>query len=105
MKDKGFVYLVKPFEHNVYKIGESINVAYRIAKKEKEKSYRLKCIYSIEVDRVHMWSIENRLHNMFHEYRLAGEWFVLPKEVVKQFPLIVRDVEKTFIGARAYLKG
>ena len=104
-KDRGFIYLMKPVGHNVYKIGETIDIENRIARKEKVKDYKLKCILSVEVARTNMWSIERDLHYMFHSYRLAGEWFVLPKEIIKQFELIVRDVEKKYIGASAYMAG
>ncbi len=103
--ETGFVYLMKPVGHNVYKIGQTVNIENRIARKEKVKDYKLKCVCAVEVDRVHMWRIEHDLHNMFHSYRLAGEWFVLPKEIIKQFVSIVRDVEKIYIGARAYTEG
>ncbi len=85
----GYVYLIQPLDVPVYKIGVSIDVEKRIARKEKEKDYKLEIICSVFVN--DRYRTERILHNFFHRYRLAGEWFTLPPEVVENFAHIIKE--------------
>jgi len=79
-----------PKGRNVYKIGVTIDIDKRIARKEKQVEYELYYIKSVYVK--NMFWTERKLHNMFSRFRLAGEWFVLPFEVVHNFENIVAKV-------------
>ena len=96
MRDEmGYIYLMKPVGHNVYKIGETIDIEKRMARMQKKKDYELECLYSIEVTRDIQWQVERKLHNLYSRYRLASEWFALPQDVVDNFIEIVQYAERS----------
>lgn len=90
MRDDGFVYLVRPSGRNVYKIGETVNIENRMARKEKEVDYKLEVVCFVKVN--HRWKTEHALHLLYERLRLAGEWFVLPESVVDNFEEIATRV-------------
>jgi len=98
--EKGYVYLVSPVGKNIYKVGETIDIQKRFARKEKEKDYKLTLIHGIEVDYKYAWDIENTIHRMYSRLRLAGDWFVLNQDLVDGFPQLVRDIENKLKGNR-----
>ena len=93
----GYIYLMKPVGHNVYKIGETINIEKRMARMQKKKDYELECIAFIEITRDIQWQVEHRLHEHYKRYRLASEWFALPEDAVENFIEIAHFVEKGIV--------
>ncbi len=90
--EKRFVYLMKPVGHNVYKIGETINIEKRIERRQKKYAYKLTCVSYIETTKGLHWTIESKLHRMFEKYRIGNDWFVLPDPIVEQFVQIALEV-------------
>ena len=88
MESIGYVYLISNTEEPVYKIG--VTRCY-------EENRRLKSIQTGNSQKLKMlmtfgtswpFRLESMLHNRFKEYRLLGEWFELPKEIVDDFDKI-----------------
>lgn len=46
------------------------------------------CMYGIRV--------ENALHNSYRAYRMEGEWFDLPADIINMFEDKVRTLDKSF---------
>lgn len=85
MGTPGYVYLLQPVGHNVYKIGCSTDVERRMKTLQRRRGYKLQCIARI-------WSgnhtqLEQWIHRKFKHYRLDGEWYALSTEAVEQFKL------------------
>ena len=93
----GYVYLMKPVGHNVYKIGETINIPKRMARMQKKKDYELELVAAVEITREIQWQVEHRLHEHYSRYRLASEWFVLPEDAVANFVELTRYIERGII--------
>lgn len=79
----GYVYLMRPIGHNVYKIGCTVDLDSRLYRKQRGKDYRLEYV-------AHIWSedyerLEKAIHQKFNGYLLADEWFALPDEAVEWF--------------------
>ena len=84
----GYVYLIRPVGHNVYKIGCSVDVEKRLSRLQRRRGYRLECV-------VRIWSndyqaLEEALHRHFAARCLIGEWFVLEDQDVA----FIRGLEK-----------
>lgn len=78
---EGFVYVVKPAGHNVYKIGCSVDVERRLARMQRKYDFSLELvavIYSKDYER-----LEAQMHRRFAKYHLIGEWFVLPDSAIE----------------------
>ncbi len=99
-KNRGFVYLMKPVGHNVYKIGETINVEKRIEIYQRKFDFKLEYVDYVQVDNDTQYLIEHRLHLEFYRYHLGGDWFVLPDDLIDQFDFIVRRVEEQVMLGR-----
>jgi hypothetical protein len=69
-------YLMKDKSNNFYKIGKSINPKYREHTLQSEKP-------TIEIVKIWDKNIEKKLHNLYNDYRIRGEWFNLNKVQVK----------------------
>lgn len=75
----GFVYLVKCNEF--YKIGVAASVPFRLS------TMQVGCPYLLTL--VTSWlctdpgAEEDRLHELFSQYRVRGEWFKIPSETVE----------------------
>lgn len=80
----GYVYLMQPKGHNVYKIGCTMHLEKRLQRKQND-------ILGVALEYVAVvWSedyerLEQHLHRTFAAYHLAGEWFVLPDATVEWF--------------------
>jgi hypothetical protein len=79
----GFVYLIQPVGHNVYKIGSSINVDQRLKQLQTRTTLTLVCVASIRY--FNHSSAESMWHSRFKQYHLSGDWFALPNSAVKYF--------------------
>ncbi len=82
MSNTGFVYWMTIAGHNVYKIGATINLEKRIARKQKKHDYKLEYVDHIEVDIDVMYRTEDKLHKWFERYRVGNDWFALSDYVV-----------------------
>jgi hypothetical protein len=69
-------YLMKDKSNNFYKIGKSINPKHREHTLQSEKP-------TIEIVKIWDKNIEKKLHNLYNDYRIRGEWFNLNKVQVK----------------------
>ncbi len=94
---KGFIYLMKPkgSDRKVYKIGTSVDPENRLSVKQKEVKYEIELVASVPV--LDSFGIEQFLHDRYSKYRLAGEWFVLPYDVVDDFVNMVNTISETWI--------
>ena len=90
----GYIYLMKPVGHNVYKIGETINIEKRMDRMQKKKDYKLELVAHIEITREIQWQVEHHLHEHYSRYRLASEWFALPEYAVDHFVEFTRYIER-----------
>lgn len=81
---EGYVYLVRPIGHNVYKIGCTVDPDERLRRMQrKHRGFQLE--YAALVHHWNYFAFEDFLHRKFSRYRLIGEWFVLPDEAVEEF--------------------
>ena len=69
-------YLMKDKHNGLYKIGKSVNPKVRERTLQSEKP-------SIEMVRVWNYDIEKKLHNLYNEFRVRGEYFRLEPIQVK----------------------
>ncbi len=97
MKD-GYVYLMKPVGHNVYKIGETINPHKRLEVYQKKFDCKLQYVDYAQVGEDNKWIIERKLHLKFWRYHLGGDWFVLPDDAVSNFRTLVREELAELMG-------
>lgn len=69
-------YLMKDTNTGLYKIGRSKNPKHREKTLQSEKP-------TIKLIKIWEEDIENELHNLYHKFRVRGEWFKLTKVQVK----------------------
>ena len=79
----GYVYLLKPTHHNVFKIGCTTDLDRRLKTFQKTRNYKLEYVAAIWVDDCE--ELERYMHRKYKQYHLIGEWFVLPPSTVDQF--------------------
>lgn len=90
-RDKeGYVYLLKSGDS--YKIGKSIDVNKRMKNISPIMPHRVTLIHSFKTDNMDVE--ESRLHQMFDNKRLLGEWFALNEEDVSYIKGIPKIEEK-----------
>jgi hypothetical protein len=83
-KVEGYVYLIKPTGHNVYKIGCSVNPTRRLkALQSRVKGVSLEIVTAILY--VDYEAAERHWHHRFSSFRLSSEWFALPDAEVQAF--------------------
>lgn len=74
----GYVYIIKKNDENIVKIGMSKNYS------ERTKQISTKLPFEVETVKVFktkdMYSLERKLHDIYKEKRLNGEWFELSNE-------------------------
>ncbi len=75
------VYLIADVANNVCKIGYSTNVKKRIKTLQTSYPHQLTIISAIHGDKL----LEEQLHNLFSQYRLKGEWFILSEDIAEYF--------------------
>ncbi|MGL4620000.1 MAG: GIY-YIG nuclease family protein [Chroococcidiopsis sp.] len=76
---EGWIYLIHAEGTNRYKIGRSINPIARASEIQKQSPYPLKIVEST-------WTLdapsdEAKLHRLFADYRIFGEWFDFGSEI------------------------
>lgn len=81
--EKGFVYLFRISGSNVYKIGSSTDPARRMKTLQAERVQQLECEAMIYYADCRNMEIE--WQNQYQDYRILGEWFLLPLEAVEYF--------------------
>lgn len=77
----GYVYVVAPVGHNVYKIGCTVNLETRIARMKRKHDFKLE--YVTAVPSSDYVALEDALHRRYAGYRLDGEWFALMPEHIE----------------------
>lgn len=80
---KGFVYLLKTGEF--YKIGMTKNVQKRITTLQTATPHKIELLAYKESDNA--CDDEKTAHKLFKDYRVSGEWFKLPTELVTALKL------------------
>lgn len=70
--NKNKTYLMKDNHNNLYKIGYSKTPKFRESTLQSEKP-------SIKMVKVWDYDIEKKLHDLYDEFRIRGEWFKLSK--------------------------
>lgn len=85
-KISGWVYLIKPVGHNVYKIGCTTNLEKRLIQNSKKSN--------IQMEYIHYFYSENYEHAeqnaqiMFGNKHLANEWYLMTDEDIEKFKRI-----------------
>ena len=82
----GYVYLVKPVGHNVYKIGCTTNLEKRKLQQEKKLNTLLEYVHFVKSNH-YQWA-EQTAQSMFSHSRLSGEWFILTDDDIEKFKSI-----------------
>ena len=98
----GYIYLMKPVGHNVYKIGTTIDTDKRIIRYQKKFDFELMYYDYIQVDDDICYAVEHGLHVELYRYHVGGEWFVLPDEIVSQFSFIAKSKVKQVVDREEY---
>jgi hypothetical protein len=90
--DEGYIYLIRSGEF--HKIG--------VSKKEvNARILSLRTGSPLEIELVKLWrskepiALEKALHTHFKEFRIRGEWFRFPEDVLKKL-LSIEDIRKEF---------
>jgi hypothetical protein len=79
----GYVYLIQPDKHNVYKIGCSTHAERRLKSLQSDKAYRLEIVATNHYPAYKQ--AELQWHFVFKKYHLSGDWFALPDSAIEQF--------------------
>jgi len=82
-KTEGFVYLVQPKGHNVFKIGCTTDINRRIQQIQKKLGRDVHCIHYFKSR--DYFTAEQRVHCIFETSRLSKEWFILSDEEINKF--------------------
>lgn len=80
---KGFVYLIKYADSNLYKIGLSKNPSERLKQLQSAISEKLTLLHTIKTS--DMMELESYFHQMFAASRARSEWFELSNDDVSVF--------------------
>jgi len=83
---QGYVYLIKPVGHNVYKIGCTTDLEKRKLQQEKKLKTSLEYVHYIKSNH-YQWA-EQTAQIMFAHSHLSGEWFILTDEDIAKFKSI-----------------
>ncbi len=75
---KGYVYVIGSPESNIYKIGVAADPVRRLAQLKTAHHDNLELIISILTDDA--YDLEARLHDLFIDKRVRGEWFDLTRD-------------------------
>jgi len=86
MTEIGYVYLLKPVGHNVYKIGRTTNLDKRRVQQEKKLKTSLEYVHFIKSND-YQWA-EQRMHVIFGHAHLVSEWFILTDQDIEKFKSI-----------------
>lgn len=76
------VYIIEAEELGIYKIGVSNNLKIRLQRLQTASPVKLRIIASLESPQ-NAYHVESTLHEELHQYRLHGEWFRLPLDIIK----------------------
>ena len=91
---KGYIYLIRN-GNNEYKIGKSNNPNRRLLELQTASPTKLTLIYSVYCDYYN--NIETSLHNYLNSYKIRGEFFNLPLEIVTKFEQLCKKMENNII--------
>jgi predicted GIY-YIG superfamily endonuclease len=80
---KGYVYIVQPIGHNVYKIGCTIDLERRL--KRMMSTYGFKLEYVAYHRFEDYQAAEAWFHEHFRKKRLRSDWFLLTAEDIEYF--------------------
>lgn len=81
--ERGFIYVLQANGVAVYKIGHTVNLRRRMTRYRRK--YRFPVRYIVRIETNDCEQLETYFQRQFHNYRLIGEWFLLPPAVIKQF--------------------
>ena len=80
---EGYIYFIKEFHSNTYKIGKSKNIVERLRMFNVKLPFEWELIHSIKVDDYSL--IEKLIHKEFSDKRISGtEWFNLDEEDIER---------------------
>ncbi|MCR6096897.1 GIY-YIG nuclease family protein [Salipaludibacillus agaradhaerens] len=107
---EGYVYLIKEFHSNTYKIGKAVNVENRLKIFNVKLPFKWELIHTIKCKDYHR--AETKAHNIFSTKRVNGEWFDLSDGDVEEiksdsFKKVINSNKKTkkrFDYTEIYLK-
>lgn len=78
---QGFVYLLQPEGHNVYKIGCTVDLEGRLVRLQRR--FERKLHYVLVLRSNDYQGFERHLHAKFARKRVVGEWFLLSSEDIE----------------------
>lgn len=87
----GFIYLAQSSCTHYYKIGMSKQPYKRM--KSLQSGSPLEIILIHRIFTLDMVALEKALHEYYNAYWLRGEWFELPMDCVKEFPLVANQLD------------
>lgn len=79
----GYVYLLQPIGHNIYKIGCTTNLERRL--KGYKSLYKFPVEFIAHIHYEDYQQAEQQWHTKYDKYHLVGEWYVLPDSEVRDF--------------------
>lgn len=82
-KRAGYVYLIRPVGHNVYKIGCAVDLDKRLIRYKSKYAFPIELVAAIYYS--NYTRAEHDWHMHYSQYCLANEWFVLPESEVEYF--------------------
>lgn len=82
-RESGWVYLIKPVGHNIYKIGYTTNLEQRLKQNSKKIGKPVEYVHFFHTDNCQY--AEQEVHAMFRNSHLVSEWYTLSDEEVSKF--------------------
>jgi hypothetical protein len=92
-----FVYLIEAVGTGFYKIGVTVDLKARINGLQTSCPFRLRLVCACKATGI---QLEREFHKKFEQYREIGEWFALPKEVVKYATVLMSLPHEDEVGER-----
>jgi len=80
---EGYVYLIKPVGHNVYKIGSTTDLERRLIQNSRNTGQRMEYVHYFYSK--NMEHDEQRAQIMFSKSHLVRDWFVMSDEEIERF--------------------
>lgn len=97
--ESGYVYLVKPIGHNIYKIGSTVDPDKRLRRMHYQTCVQYEyvaCTFVQDYIQVESW-----LQSHFTKFSVCRDWFALSNEQTEQFDLLAHHFEASLLNARA----
>ena len=85
----GYIYVLEAVGVGRYKIGKTLNARQRLTRHSTSSPVELRTVLVAMVTADILGQVETNIHNDLAAYRVKGEWFSLPEDVVRDLRTIL----------------